>query len=113
MGDTTDTLTEKQQAFRARFSPLPSVRKHLSHLPFSRVLRPISSMSVRYKIAATLIVVLALAIASLGMMTFAHQKRILQQETQKRAAVLVQHLVHIRNGRGRGSRPAEWGLKRR
>lgn len=55
----------------------------------------VSSMSIRYKIAGALILVLLLAIASLGMVTFAHQKRILEEEIKKRAGVFVHQLAGI------------------
>ncbi|PKN96140.1 MAG: hypothetical protein CVU43_22230, partial [Chloroflexi bacterium HGW-Chloroflexi-5] len=53
----------------------------------------VSSMSIRYKIAGALILVLVLAIASLGMVTFSHQKRILEEEIKKRAGVFAHQLA--------------------
>jgi class 3 adenylate cyclase len=55
----------------------------------------VSSMSIRYKIAGALIIVLMFAIASLGMVTFSHQKRILEDEIKKRAEVLVHQLANV------------------
>lgn len=56
-------------------------------------------MSIRYKIAGALILVLVLAIASLGMVTFSHQKRILEEEIKKRAGVFAHQLAEARFGR--------------
>jgi adenylate cyclase len=78
-----------------RFPSLYKLAKRATEGSSSRVLVLISSMSVSYKIAATLITVLALAIASLGMVTFSRQKRILEQQMEKRAEVLVQHLANV------------------
>jgi len=50
-------------------------------------------MSIRYKIAGALILVLVLAIASLGMVTFSHQKRILEEEIKKRAGLFAHQLA--------------------
>lgn len=55
----------------------------------------VSSMSIRYKIAGALILVLVLAIASLGMVTFSRQKSILEEEIKKRAGVFVHQLAGI------------------
>jgi class 3 adenylate cyclase len=55
----------------------------------------VSSMSIRYKIAGALVLVLVLAIASLGMVTFSHQKRILEEEIKKRAGVFVHQLAGV------------------
>jgi adenylate cyclase len=78
-----------------RFPSLYRIKKHLPTAQYDRMLVLISSMSVSYKIAATLITVLALAIASLGAVTFSRQKKILEQEMKKRAEVLVQHLANV------------------
>jgi len=55
----------------------------------------VSSMSIRYKIAGALVLILVLAIASLGMVTFSKQKSILEEELEKRAAVIVQQLAGV------------------
>ncbi|OPY85297.1 MAG: Adenylate cyclase 2 [Smithella sp. PtaU1.Bin162] len=55
----------------------------------------VSSMSIRYKIAGALVLVLILAIAALGMVTFSRQKSILEEEVKKRAGVLVHQLAGI------------------
>jgi class 3 adenylate cyclase len=53
----------------------------------------VSAMSIRYKIAAVLVAVLCLAIASLGVVSFNQQKSTLRAEMGRRAAVLSQQLV--------------------
>ncbi|HBL19223.1 MAG: hypothetical protein A2X36_03105 [Elusimicrobia bacterium GWA2_69_24] len=53
----------------------------------------VSSMSFRYKIAAALLAVLCLAIMSLGIVSFGQQKRVLQEQMQKRAEVLVRQVA--------------------
>ncbi len=62
---------------------------------FSPVVETLSSLSVRYKIAGTLIVILALTVISLGNVTFSRQKSILEQEMRHRAQVLVQQLANV------------------
>jgi adenylate cyclase len=61
---------------------------------FSKLIGQLSSIRVRYKIAGTFIVVLSLTVISLGLVTFASQKTILQHEMKARAAVLVQQLAN-------------------
>jgi class 3 adenylate cyclase len=61
----------------------------------SRLFHLLSSIKVRYKIAGTLIMVLILAVVSLGVVTFARQNRILRNELNNRAAVLVQQLANV------------------
>jgi methyl-accepting chemotaxis protein len=70
-------------------SPIPPLHA------YTKISFLVSSMSIRYKIAGALILVLVLAIASLGMVTFSHQKRILQEEIKKRAGVLVHQLAGV------------------
>lgn len=67
--------------------PLPTLHAYTKFSFF------VSSMSIRYKIAGALILVLVLAIASLGMVTFSHQKRILEEEIQKRAGIFAHQLA--------------------
>lgn len=59
----------------------------------SRIQVLVSSMSIRYKIAAALVMVLCLAIASLGMITFAQQKKLLIGEMKNRADVLIRQVA--------------------
>jgi class 3 adenylate cyclase len=77
---------------------LPAVKQNSPIPPlhaYTKISFFVSSMSIRYKIAGALILVLVLAIASLGMVTFSHQKRILQEEIKKRAGVFVHQLAGI------------------
>jgi class 3 adenylate cyclase len=60
-----------------------------------KLLRRLSSLSVRYKIAGTLIMVLGLAVASLGIVTFTQQSMSLRQEMKNRAEILVQQLANV------------------
>lgn len=61
----------------------------------SRLVQSLNSISVRYKIAGTLIVVLSLAVLSLGIVTFARQNAILRNEMKSRAATLAQQLASV------------------
>jgi adenylate cyclase len=67
--------------------------------PPSRFLLPLinffSSFKVSYKIAGTFIIVLSLTVITLGTVTFARQKEILQHEMKARASVLVQQLANV------------------
>ncbi|MGV8059269.1 MAG: adenylate/guanylate cyclase domain-containing protein [Smithellaceae bacterium] len=82
-GTATALMTVKQE------NPPPPLHAYTKFSFF------VSSMSIRYKIAGALILVLVLAIASLGMVTFSHQKRILEEEIKKRAGVFVHQLAGI------------------
>ncbi len=62
---------------------------------FSPIVETLSSLSVRYKIAGTLIVILVLNVISLGNVTFSRQKGILEQEMRHRAQVIVQQLANV------------------
>jgi adenylate cyclase len=53
------------------------------------------SLSVRYKIAGTLIAILLLTAIALGAVTFSRQKTMLEQEMKNRAQVLVQQLANV------------------
>lgn len=55
----------------------------------------ITSLSVRYKIALTFIVILSLAVASLAAVTFSRQKEVLQHELRSRAEILAQQLAIV------------------
>ena len=59
----------------------------------SSLLKLLSSMSIRYKIACIITTVLTLTVFSLGYLTFTQQTLILHQEMQKRAEVLVHQLA--------------------
>lgn len=105
LGDAAGRLRDWKPSFVIPFARLfkkedasPSfyrIRRHMPSLQLQRALVLISSMSVRYKIAGALITVLALAIASLGMVTFSRQKKILETEMKRRAEVLAQQLSNV------------------
>ena len=61
----------------------------------SRLYHCLASISVRYKIAGTLIIILGLAAVSLGVVTFTRQNTILRNEMRSRAATLVQELANV------------------
>jgi len=65
----------------------------LSQQPW--LIRLLSSMSVRYKIAGTLIMILSLTVATLGVVTFTQQNASLRHELKTRAAILAQQLANI------------------
>jgi len=75
----------------------PSVPKAAKqqNVVLAKVLNLLSSVSVRYKIAGTLIIILSLTVISLGVVTFARQKKILRYEMKNRASVLVQQLANV------------------
>src|SRR3982750_3462056 len=53
----------------------------------------VDSMSIRYKIAAVLVAVLCMAIASLGRISFAQQKRVLENELVQRGEILARQVA--------------------
>jgi len=61
----------------------------------SRLFTFLYSISVRYKIAGTLIVVLGLAAVSLGVVTFSQQNAILRHEMKSRAETLTNQLANV------------------
>jgi len=74
----------------------PPVKQDIARSSLTSVLlHRLFSISVRYKIAGTLIIVLGLAVASLGIVTFAQQSMSLRQEMKNRAEVLVQQLANV------------------
>lgn len=62
---------------------------------FSRFVYILSSVSVRYKIAGTLLLVLVVAVASLGIFTFTYQNEMLRSEIRSRAAILAHQLATV------------------
>ena len=60
-----------------------------------RLLDKISSLSISYKIAGILVIILLLTVISLGFVTFSRQKNMLEQELRSRAQVLVQQLANV------------------
>lgn len=61
----------------------------------SRIGRFLSGLSVRTKIAGTLVIILCLAVLSLGVTTFTRQNRLLRNEVKSRAAILAQQLANV------------------
>jgi adenylate cyclase len=77
-------------------APLPSKREIFGErikTTATRFCVLASCMSIRYKIAGALVAVLCLAIASLGMITFGQQKKVLTEEMQKRAEVILHQIA--------------------
>jgi adenylate cyclase len=62
--------------------------------PRIRTKNLIPAIRVRYKIAGTFVVLLTLSILTLGAVTFASQKNILQREMKARSAILVEQLAN-------------------
>lgn len=60
-----------------------------------KALQALSSMSVRYKIAGTVIIILSLAVGTLGIVTFSRQSKTLRNEMQRRGAVLAHQLANV------------------
>lgn len=89
--NTTGSSNSSTTALTTVKQPAPTSPLH-AYTKFSFF---VSSMSIRYKIAGALILILVLAIASLGMITFSYQKSILQEEVKKRAGVFVHQLAGI------------------
>jgi adenylate cyclase len=85
-------LPEKKSAIAAPSAPRPDIQR--PSLP-SQLLHSLSSISVRYKIAGTLIIILSLAVVSLGVVTFTRQNAILRNEMKSRAATLALQLANV------------------
>jgi class 3 adenylate cyclase len=85
-------LLEKKSAIAAPSAPRPDIQR--PSLP-SQLLHSLSSISVRYKIAGTLIIILRLAVVSLGVVTFTRQNAILRNEMKSRAATLALQLANV------------------
>jgi class 3 adenylate cyclase len=85
------TLPEKKSPITASSAEKPDAQR--SSL-LSRLFHCLSSISVRYKIAGTLIMILSVAVVSLGVMTFTRQHAILQNELKSRAETLVHELAN-------------------
>jgi class 3 adenylate cyclase len=75
----------------AAIPPAPPVHEHSS--VGARLRRFLWSLSVRTKIAGTVIVILGVAVVSLGIVTFARQSAILRSEMRSRAETLVHQLA--------------------
>jgi len=80
----------------AAVDPPPAEKKESGRPSLlARSIRLLAAVSVRYKIAGTVIVVLSLAVASLGIATFTRQNAILRSELNSRAAILVHQLANV------------------
>jgi adenylate cyclase len=78
---------------KGRVAPLEMVKQQAgkqSHLGSA-----FSSIGVRYKIAGTLVIILGLAVVSLGVVTFTRQNTLLRNEMKSRASVLVNLLANV------------------
>jgi class 3 adenylate cyclase len=94
----TEPATEEQQELlEQRSAAVLSAAKQEVERPAapSRLLQLLFSISVRYKIAGTLIVILSIAVISLGVVTFTQQNAILRQEMKSRAETLVNQLANV------------------
>jgi class 3 adenylate cyclase len=76
-------------------SPAPAKPEIPQASPQTWLLHFLSSISVRYKIAGTLIIILGLAVATLGIVTVIQQKASLLYELKSRAEILVQQLANV------------------
>jgi len=90
----SQAVTETKPAAVAASLPSPSKDGNGSPSFAGMLLRRLSSLGVRYKIAGTLIMVLGLAVTSLGVVTFAQQSMSLRQEMKNRSEILVQQLAN-------------------
>jgi len=101
---TDPELESEREAPAASQPPQPEIKKSaaLPAMPKpegataapSWLVHRIKSISLRYKIAGTLIIILSLAVASLGVVTFARQNAILRNEMKSRAATLAHQLAN-------------------
>jgi adenylate cyclase len=96
---TADPATEPhtEAVAGSATSPAPPVvlpEPRPTSLP-TRVLRDLGSMSVRYKIAGTIVLMLGLTVLSLGIVTFTHQNAMLRHEMRSRAATLAEELANV------------------
>jgi adenylate cyclase len=97
-GIAAEPTTEEQQELPEQKSAaaLPMAKQEAEHpATLSLLLHFLFSISVRYKIAGTLIVILSLAVISLGVVTFTQQNAILRQEMKSRAETLVSQLANV------------------
>lgn len=90
VGEPATTEMPPESAGSAVEVVAPAPRRN----PLLRLFGALSSIRVRYKIAGTFIVILSLTVSSLGVVTFASQKEMLEREMKARASVLVQQLAN-------------------
>ena len=89
--DKQASAPEQKDVVAAFSAAKPSVERP-SFL--SRLLHVLSSIKVRYKISGMLVMMLSLAVVSLGVVTFTRQNAILRNELKSRATILVQQLAN-------------------
>lgn len=91
--------TEEQRVAPAQKSaiaaPAPAKPDTPQPSPQSWLFHALSSISVRFKIAGTLIMILGLAVVTLGVVTFTQHNASLQHEIRSRAAILVRQLASV------------------
>jgi adenylate cyclase len=88
---TENAVTLPEQ--KGRVAPLEVVKQNAGKQ--SRLGNILSSIGVRYKIAGTLVIILGLAVVSLGVVTFTRQNALLRNEMKSRASVLVNLLANV------------------
>ena len=76
-------------------APAPAKPDTPQPSPQSWLFHALSSISVRYKIAGTLIMILGLAVVTLGVVTFTQHNASLQHEIRNRASILVRQLANV------------------
>ena len=99
---TTDAIESPTEKTKPPLEPVSEAAETSATMPvlpqrtlLSSLTDFFSSLKVRYKIAGALIILLSLAVISLGVVTFGSQKDILQHEMKARASVLVQQLANV------------------
>ncbi len=91
----SEAVAVSQQPQSDKKSAAPPAPKQKTPAAPSWLVHRIKSISLRYKIAGTIIVILSLAVASLGIVTFARQNAILRNEIKSRAATLAHQLANV------------------
>jgi len=78
-------------------TPAPAPKKQEPQSPSlgSRLAKLLSSISVKYKISGTFVIILTVAVVSLGIVTFTRQNTILRNEMKSRAATLASQLANV------------------
>lgn len=79
----------------ATLPPPPEKKAQEPPAMMARVVSFLTSVRVSYKIAGTLLMVLCLAVVSLGIATFTRQNAILRNELNSRAGILAQQLANV------------------
>jgi adenylate cyclase len=94
-GKEREVVNEEQGAFVAPSIPKKENAERERPTFTLRLIRRLSSMSVRYKIAGTLLMILSMAVVSLGVATFTRQNAILRNELNNRATILVKQISNV------------------